>query len=378
MSCLVLDPAAMLANLQAVDGLVRAHGAGWTLVTKALSGWQEALRLVADMGVRSIADSRLENLDCLDDCPHPMECWYLRPPGPSNLERVVATTRVSLNTDIGVVEAMDAAAAARGVRHSIVVMVELGDLREGVNPSSLAEFFRRSKNLSCIDVVGMGSNLGCLSGAVPTLDQLSRLVLYRELMELKFGVRLPYVSAGTSAVLPMLPFGNVPAGVNHFRVGEAVLLGTDLIHGGIMEGLRDDVFTYRAEILEIGEKSSLPFGEVSEMSPFEHLDAGTGGAQGLAHEIRAVIGVGQLDTNVQGLTCTEKDCHIVGASSDLAVVSLGGDDRGFKVGDWLEFIPSYGALVRLAESRYVDRVLAPWTGQGRVSVPPFLAGPAAG
>ena len=373
MSHLVLNPAALLANLQTVDGLVRAHGAGWTLVTKALSGWQDALHLLADLGVRSIADSRLENLTCLAECPHETECWYLRPPGPSNLEQVVTTTRVSLNTDISVVEAMNAAAEAHGVRHSIVVMVELGDLREGVNPSSLAEFFRKSKNLSSIDVVGMGSNLGCLSGAVPTLDQLSRLVLYRELMELKFGVRLPYVSAGTSAVLPLLPFGHVPTGVNHFRVGEAVLLGTDLIHGGIMGGLRSDVFTYRAEILEIGEKSTLPFGEVSEMNPFEQLEGSAGGGQGLAHEMRAVIGVGQLDTNVQGLTCTDTDCFIVGASSDLAVVSLGSDDRGYKVGDWLEFTPAYGALVRLTESKYVAKSLAPGSVTGRVQVPPFLS-----
>jgi predicted amino acid racemase len=65
----------------------------------------------------------------------------------------------------------------------------------------------------------------------------------------------------------MLHGGTVPKAVNHFRIGESLFLGTDLINGGSLAGLRDDVVLVEAEIAEIKEKSLVPLCETTEMSP---------------------------------------------------------------------------------------------------------------
>ncbi len=49
------------------------------------------------------------------------------------------------------------------------------------------------------------------------------------------------ISAGSSVVLPLLLKGQVPNAMNHFRIGEAVFLGIDLVNGGRLEELRDDI-----------------------------------------------------------------------------------------------------------------------------------------
>ena len=77
-------------------------------------------------------------------------------------------------------------------------MIELGDLREGILPGSLINFYKHVFHLSNIEVKGIGANLGCMAGAVPTVDQFMQLVLYKELLELKFEHPLHWISAGSS------------------------------------------------------------------------------------------------------------------------------------------------------------------------------------
>jgi predicted amino acid racemase len=255
------------------------------------------------------------------------------------------------------IDALDEEAERRGRIHRIIVMVELGDLREGVLPGSLVEFYERTFELEHIEVLGIGGNLGCLSGVVPSLDQLAQLVLYHELLELKFDRTLPFISAGSSSVLPLLLEGRVPRGINHFRIGESVFLGTDLVHGGTLEGLRDDAITLEAEVVEVRQKSLIPMGETTPMSPFEPFSEEE--AQPGQRGYRAVLTVGQLDTEVQGLAPLKPDYRLAGASSDLAVINIGDNSDGLRVGDTVKFRPSYGSLVRLMLSPYVDKIVVP-------------------
>ena len=133
------------------------------------------------------------------------------------------------------------------------------------------------------------------------------------------------ISAGTSAVLPLLRDGQLPSKINHFRVGESVFLGSDLVMGDTLLGLRDDAITLEADVVEVKEKSLTPLGETNDMMPFESFEQETHepGQRGY----RAVVTVGQLDTDVQGLTADRRRAHDRRASSDLTVVNLG-DNRG--------------------------------------------------
>lgn len=343
-------------NLTCIDQIVSQRGGSWTLVTKVLCGHQDLLKAIIDMGVRSIGDTRLDNLSAfslLDPLP---ERWYLRVPHLSVTKEVVRLSEVSLNSEIATIRQLDRDAGAIGKRHSIIVMIELGDLREGVLPGGLINFYNSVFSLPNIDVLGIGANLGCLSGAVPSIDQIMQLVLYKELLELKFNHRLPFISAGTSVILPMLQNHRLPNTVNHWRIGESAFLGTDLVNGGTLDGFRDDVFILEAEIAEIKHKSMTPLGEVANVAPFEPVETDAEIIPGQRGH-RALITIGELDTDVRGLVPIRSDCKVVGASSDICVVHIDNETDQFKVGDSISFKLSYSALLRLMNGRYIPKII---------------------
>lgn len=358
MSRLVINLEALKHNVSAVKRWMNLHNAEWIAVTKALCGHEGMLQAIQLMGVPAIGDSRLTNLAIAGEVIPAVQRWYLRGPLPSVVDDVVRQSEVSLNSEIETIELLNAAAAKQDREHGIIIMVELGDLREGILPGGLVKFYEHVFDLPNIRVQGIGANLGCLAGAVPTIDQLMQLVLYRELLELKFQHKLPLVSAGTTATLPMLLKGQVPDAINHFRIGEALLLGTDLISGGQLPYLRGDVFLLEAEISEIKEKGLVPLAEtasVSRMGEIEPEEPTTPGQRGY----RALVNVGQLDTDLNGLTPADSTQRIAGGSSDITVVNLGEEAGGLRVGDRITFKVNYAALVRLMGSKYIDKTFAP-------------------
>ncbi len=357
MSRVVINLDALKHNLSVVGSWMDQHEGKWIVVTKALCGHEESLEALRMMGVEAVGDSRLDNLKTVAGIMPGADTWYLRGPSTSAVEDVVTYTSVSLNSEIDTIGNLNAAAGARDKVHGIVIMVELGDLREGILPGGLVKFYEEVFNLSHIDVLGIGANLGCLAGAVPTVDQLMQLVLYRELLELKFQQRLPYISAGTTAVIPLLLDGQLPDAVNHFRIGEALFLGTDLINGGTLPYLRDDVVTLEAEISEIKEKGLVPMVETAAVSRFGENN-GPDSAPG-QRGYRALVNIGHLDTDVDGLMPVEPGHHIAGASSDITVVNLGEDPGGLSVGDTIRFKANYSGLLRLMSGKYIEKVVDP-------------------
>jgi len=333
------------------------HNGMLTVVVKALCGNFEVVKSLVDGGMHSIADSRLENLKAITEAGIKAERWYLKPPHPDELEEVIKYSDVSLNTELNTVIQINRAAEKAGLKHGILLMIELGDLREGILPGTLVEMYNNVFSLGNIEIVGIGTNLGCLSGTVPGVDQLMQLILYRELLELKFEKKIKIVSAGSSASLPFLIQGAIPKQVNHFRVGESILLGSDLIQGGTLAGLKDDGFILEAGVVEVKEKSLTPVGEIHEdLQPFNSQGDQKQYAPG-ERGFRAVVTVGELDTDIAGLTPVNSEYEVAGASSDLAVVNIGSDDSSISVGDYIRFRMSYSALIRLMNNKYTEKLI---------------------
>lgn len=359
MNRLILNLEALRHNLGVIDGWMREHGATWTVVTKVLCGHTETLRALSTMGVGSIGDSRLRNLRSFAEIvPRSWsQTWYLRVPNLGSLEEVVRLADISLNSETKIIEALDQEAGRRGVVHRVVIMIELGDLREGILPGSLIRFYEQIFELPHIDVVGIGCNLGCISGQVPTVDQYMQLVLYRELLELKFGRKLPLISAGSSVTLPMLLAGELPRAINHFRIGESLFLGSDLISGGALPGLRTDTVVLEAEIVEIKNKSLVAVGPGGAVAPFGAV---------VQHDVapgqrgyRVLVNIGQLDTDTGGLQPEDPSLLIAGASSDITVLNVGDDPGTLRVGGSIRFRLNYAAMLRLMSGPYVPKVVVP-------------------
>jgi predicted amino acid racemase len=279
----------------------------------------------------------------------------------------VALADVSLNSEIEVIRALSKEAVRQGKVHNIVIMIELGDLREGILPGTLMKFYTDVFELPGINVLGLGSQIGCLGGAVPSIDQISHLLLYRELLELKFERSLPLISAGSSVFLSLLQNERLPRAMNHYRIGESLFLGTDLVQGGTIQGLRDDVVLLEGEIAEIKQKSLVPMGETVDSQPFEQVGATENGddtasippPQPGQRGYRALITVGQTDTDVASLTPMDETHQIAGASSDITVVNLGDDPQGLGIGDTIRFKLGYSSLVRLMNDPYLPKHVFP-------------------
>jgi len=351
---------ALQHNLDTISRWMDQRSSAWTVVTKVLCGHADTLRALQAYGVRSMGESRLENLEIIRRVVPEQETWFLRMPNMSELESVAELSDVSLNSEIEVIRELNEKAARRGKIHRIIIMIELGDLREGILPGSLMQFYQQVFDLPAIEVLGIGSNLGCLAGAVPSVDQFMQLALYRELLELKFGRKLGFISAGSSSALPLVLNKQLPKNINHFRIGEAVFLGTDLLNGGTLTGLRSDTVVLEAEIIEIKEKPLMSPVETGGVNPFSSVSVG--GEDDLSpgqRGYRALVNLGHLDTDVTGLTPENPKHHIAGASSDIMVVNLGDDPGSCRVGSVLRFRMNYAAMVRLMAGPYVEKVVDP-------------------
>jgi predicted amino acid racemase len=356
----VIKLEALRYNLAQINHIIELQGASWSVVTKALCGHADTIRALDILGVRSVADSRLDNLRVIREAAPDLEKWYLRLPHLSVIEDVVALADVSLNSEIRVITALSEEAVRQGKTHHIIIMIELGDLREGILPGTLTDFYSTVFNMPGIEVLGIGAQIGCLAGAAPNEDQVAQLALYRELLELKYERKLPLISAGSSIFMPRLFAGGAYPTINHYRVGESLFLGSDLINGERIEGLRDDVVTLEAEIAEIKEKNLVAMGETVGSPPFEakqlpEEDQPQHGQRG--H--RALVTVGNLDTDVSGLTPLIESYSVAGGSSDITVVNLADNPNNLTVGDTVSFKCNYSAFLGLMNDPYIAKEVTP-------------------
>ncbi len=358
MNRLIINLEALKYNIAVINKWMDRHNATWTVVTKVLCGHLDTIKALQYLGIRSMGDSRLENLKIIERMIPDFEAWYLRVPDVSSIPEVIKYSDVSLNSEIEIIKELNREARLQEKIHRIIIMIELGDLREGILPGTLVDFYNQVFELSNIEVLGIGANLGCLAGTIPNIDQFMQLVLYRELLELKFKRKLPTISAGSTVVLPLLINKQLPVAINHFRIGEAIFLGTDLINGGTLPYLSNEVMLLEAEIAEIKEKGLVPLGETgSSTAPFETEidDDSSPGQRGY----RALVSIGHLDTDISGLTPLNDNYKIAGASSDITVINVGDDPGDLKVGDTIKFRVNYSALLRLMNGKYIEKQIIP-------------------
>lgn len=327
----------------------RLHGISVSAVTKGISADLSAARAMWEGGCVSFADSRIRNLACLKEAFPDVERLLLRIPMRSELEEVVRTASCSAVSMVEAVEALEAECAAQGRTHRAFLMFDLGDRREGILEKELEAFVRTFRRCPRVKLEGVGVNFACFAGALPSAGALERLLSARSLLEGELGYPVPLCSGGATSSLKLLEEGTLPRGVNHLRVGEAILLGTDVAWQRAIPWLRQGTVDLEAQIVEVREKPSLPEGALGadafgKVRTFE--DRG--------RRLRAILGVGRQDLLVEGLTPLDEGVEILGGSSDhtLLDVTGAGDPRW---GDVLRFRVDYGAMLSLSTSSYVAR-----------------------
>ncbi|MFO8133154.1 MAG: alanine/ornithine racemase family PLP-dependent enzyme [Thermoplasmatota archaeon] len=344
---IVVDREKLEHNARTIVELASRSHIEITGVTKACRGDPRVAKAMLDGGAASLADSRIENIIRMRRAGITADMMLLRTPMLSQAGIVVEHADISLNTEPAVIKALSREAAQRDIVHRVLLMAELGERREGIPQEELHQAVTLTLSLDSLELHGLGLNLTCLTGVIPTRDKMLAFEKLVQDIQDTFGIELAMVGAGNSANIPLMLQGDHPAAlINNLRVGEGILLGLETISREPIPGTHQDAFTIEAELIEVKDKPSVPDGELTqnaygETPSFENRGVIT----------RGIAALGRQDVITEGLTPLDDHVDILAGSSDHLVLHL--RQGGYEVGDIVRFRPNYGALVAAYTSEYV-------------------------
>jgi predicted amino acid racemase len=355
MASLTLNLEKLKTNFEFLKALFEEKEVSWGVVSKLLCGNKLFLQELINLGIKEIHDSRISNLAMVKRINRAVQTVYIKPVSKKNVAKMVEFADVSLNSELETIRMISEEAVRQDKLHKIIIMVETGDLREGVMGEKLLDFYEEVFELPKIEIIGLGTNLNCLNGVMPSTDKLIQLSLYKQIIELKFGKEIPWVSAGTSVTIPLMLSHQLPKGINHFRVGETLYFGVDLVEEKVIDGMHGDVFELESEIIELQEKPLLPTGTLGANPQGEvaEIDESLYGKT----SFRAILDIGLLDMDPKYLIVADPNIEILGASSDMLIVNLGQNEQSLKVGDTLSFKLKYMGALALMNSNYIEKAV---------------------
>ncbi len=336
-------------NARTLVRIARPYGVEIVGVTKVCLGGPQVAGAMVAGGIKILADSRLENLEKLRRAFPQVPLMLLRLPGPSRIAETVSLADISLNSELSVLKELSAEAVRQGKQHRVILMVDMGDLREGIWPEQLADLVEDTGKLDGIILEGLGTNLACFGGVVPTVKNMNEMVTLAGGVEKALGVEFKVLSGGNSAALPLLMRGELPVRINQLRIGEGIMLGRETVSRTLLPGAAGDAFTLRAEVLERQEKPTVPRGVTAEDAFGHHpqfVDEGW--------KARGIVALGRQDVPVDGVIPRDCRVRIFGASSDHLIIDLSGAPD-IKVGSVIEFDLTYGGLLGAMTSPYIEK-----------------------
>lgn len=319
-------------------------------VTKVFCADLKIVKAYIDGGVRYLADSRIENLMNLENIDIPK--ILLRLPMISEAEEVVQYADISLNSEIETIKALSKIAIEKNTVHKIILMIDLGDLREGLfKDEDIYATVEEILKLEGIELIGIGTNLTCYGGIIPRQENLSRLVELKNCIARKYGIELEIISGGNSSSLHLVFENKIPEGINQLRLGESLVLGRETAFGNRIEGTFDDAFILEVEAIELKDKPSVPIGEIG-MDAFgnkpEFIDRGI--------RKRMICAIGKQDIDLGDIIPLDEDIIILGGSSDHLLLDVTDSKIEYKVGDKIKFKLKYGGILKAMTSIYVKKI----------------------
>lgn len=353
MSIVTLNRDKLIQNFNFLQKLFSENNIEWSVVTKVLCGNETFLKEVLSLPIDEFCDSRISNLEKIKVLSPNSQTVYIKPVPLTFVEDILSYADVSFNTEINTLKLISQKAVSINTVHKTVIMIEMGELREGVVRERLLDFFAKVKDLPNIKIVGIGTNLTCMNGVLPDYGKMKELYECRNEVEQMFGIEIPYISGGASVAIPLIMSGEMPEYINHFRVGETLFFGTNVYDHSDIEGMCQDVFKLHAEIIEIKEKPNIPEGKLGYNLTGEKKDFSVEPKNSTSK--RAIIDVGLLEMNLKDLKPIDESLKIVGGSSDMLVLDIEDAHRNYKVGDFITFNINYMGLLSLMNSDYVEK-----------------------
>ena len=349
---LIINPDIIKKNTQNLVKLTSQYNIDVAGVTKGFCAHPQIVKAYIEGGVKYLADSRVINLKRLKEFDIPK--MMIKIPMISEANDIVKYSDISLNSEIETIKALSVAANQLNKIHNIILMVDLGDLREGYfDEGELFKAVSEIIKLKGINLIGLGANFTCYGGVIPNKRILDKLYDMSRKIEDKYGIKLKIISGGNSSSIYLLGKENI-VGTNNLRLGETLLFGTESAYGKQIEGTSPNAFTLEAEIIEIKYKPSVPTEEIGK-DAFGKIP--TFVDRGIRKRI--LCAVGKQDIDFDTIYPYDKDLIILGGSSDHLILDGSDSKIAYKVGDIIEFNIHYVSLLRIMTSEYVDKI---WTG----------------
>lgn len=343
---LEFDLALLRSNADAVISRCRGMGIRVCGVVKGVDGLPEAARVLRAAGAEELGTSRLEQVAKCRAAGVPGPWLLIRIPGLTELPDVVALCETSLQSEWPTLLALEEECLRQNKTHRVIIMTDLGDLREGFwDKKELVDVCERvERDLPHVQLAGIGVNLTCYGSTKPTPEKMNELVGLARQVEQRIGRKLEIVSGGATSSFTLVHWGTMPAGVNHLRIGEAILLGKDLqVDWGIrdMDYLRMDALTLRAEVVEVKDKPTYPIGEFA-IDAFGRKPV----YEDRGIRRRAILALGRADVGeLESLIPREPGMTVIGGSSDHCIVDVEDCPRRLQVGDIVEFSLCYSHML---------------------------------
>jgi predicted amino acid racemase len=340
-----------LQNIEIVARMMHADHKIMCAVVKGFSADDSVLQILEESDCDWLASSRIEDLAKLQT--HKTR-FLIRLSQPCEIQDVIEGSEVSFESECKTVLLLQEEAKKQNKIHGVMLAIDMGDLREGIFYKNLPELDQaaaavlQSPNLK---LLGVGTNLGCFGGVITDKDNMQGLIDVAAHIEKKFSVKLPYISGMSTAAMEMIENKTMPPEVNHGRFGEAWLLGFDSVDNRRLTYLHDDAFLFKAQIIEIKNKPSLPIGTIGGNAFGQHVEFKDHGIMR-----RALLAFGTQDVKYEYLIPLVDNIEFIGASSDHTIINLHGSDN-YEVGDVLTFKLKYHALLHLYTSKYVKKFI---------------------
>lgn len=346
---IIIDRQGILDNAIALRDLGVDRGVSITPVVKALAG-HELIRDIAALGFERIGDASLSHIRAYADLP--VEKWLLRNPMREEIPELVRLTEGALITEATAIRRIEAEADRQNKIYKIIIMAELGDLREGCEEEELLSLAKLAHILPHIELTGLGTNLSCFGNILPDQNNMTHFVELASQVERYINKPLTLLSGGNSSSYLMLRDGELPPAINDLRFGESILLGRLPCYDRPIEGLSQKTFVVEAEIVEVKFKPSLPWGISGNKDCFGGHTAFTDKGR----RWRALVALGKQEIYIDGLLALDPGVELLGGCSDYIVCDITDSTHTYQVGDILSFACDYAALATGMSSHYFNKL----------------------
>ena len=347
--CLEIDLGKIRANAEKVCAVCEKQGIEVMGVTKSYCAIPEVIRVIQESGVKRFTDSRMQNIERLRQEGFDFPMMLLRIPMLSEVKDLVTFAQMSVNSEIETVRAISQESVKQNKIHGIIVMIDIGDLREGMWPDQVENFVRECVELPGVEIQGVATNFACFGGVLPRPKNTAMLCDAADIISRITGKHDLMLSVGGTVAFELIEQGLMPAGINCLRIGEGITMGTDASHEKEIAILAQNTMQLAAEIVEIKVKPSVPIGEQGCDAFFckpVFEDKGK--------RKRAVCAIGKQDAAIERFTCKDAAVEVLGGSSDHLIVDVTESEQEYKVGDILRFSVDWSNMLRLTSSQYVN------------------------